>query len=292
MILFSLAAHENFESLIDTLLNLHKHNPESIVVLHLEKKFSKNVSVDLLKKYDWIYINDESMYTGYMDQSLFFVHYSNLKYIKKLNVNYSFFCMYASNQMFIKSGLELYLNSFESFPLPEVKVGDIQLFRNRYDKLLYNYFSLTSTKILKSPPEGTFYSYRQVEKLLGNLFISEYFEKYSPYFRNYFLFRIRTFLTKLGHILVRQKLGFLNNLIPNFITRFTYASEEIIFPTLMYSGSVSMPLNVFCYMDWNNDLYLSKEDIREQLENNSIYSVKRVVRQIDDPIRLYINSNC
>ncbi|AOM41727.1 hypothetical protein [Xenorhabdus hominickii] len=285
-IIFSVAAHESEESLIDLIENVRKFVPNSLIVIHLKKGFKIR---KIKETYKNVYFNPNTYDTGYLDQSLTIAHSSNIYYLIEKNIDADYFAILGSNELFVRKGLYEYIKD-KYFIAYQTDEKDYHIQVAKKDKHLNTLLTKIDGKIIKSPPEGTFYKFAILKEKLRNPYIEEYLNELTCYFTSKNKITFRKISNKIArlilHITPKLKIT-----IPSNIIRFSYASEEIFFPTIMQSPT-SIRDNSYCYIKWHDNLNIDIDDIVNV--NNGVhvgkYSVKRIERNILDPKRIWIKN--
>jgi hypothetical protein len=270
--------------------NIFKYCPDSAAILHVSNDFSKEFYGSLNKERRNVFINPINLYTGFSDQTLFFVHYSNILYLNENKINFGFFTMFASNQLFVRYGLENHLSDCIGSKYQPKNKFDVHQYRFEKDNKTRMFLLGSDIEVRKIPPEGTFYESKQIHHLLMNKNLEKFYESNLYFFSTATGAFIRRKLTRLGKRFVSKKISFISRYIPSVIKRFTYASEEIIFPSLMVNQDVAKESNLFCFLNWEKNLDVQEIDIDKIRLGQmlGVYSVKRVDRVYDDPIRKLI----
>ncbi len=105
MILFSIIVHERPEVIVNQIDNFKYFNQGCQFVLHFSAWMS-HIDVLLTKKLlasrDYIYFNDSQMWSGHGDGTQMKMHVLNYLYAKKIGIVFEYFCLHASNDMFVK----------------------------------------------------------------------------------------------------------------------------------------------------------------------------------------------
>ncbi|MBN8133421.1 hypothetical protein [Vibrio vulnificus] len=286
MILFSVAVHEDVEIVYDIISNISAMEPNSIVVFHCSAFMSEVPNLD---NFPNAYINNMSSYTGYMDGSLLYVHLSNFRYAVDLGLKFDYFAPFGSNQMLVKSGLYEYISGAESNLSDKLNEQDIQVRSALLDSALMD-ISLRSA-IKKGAPEGTFYSFDLIRTMYRTLSEKKWFQFDSKYIYGTNLgYKIRKLICGWKSLMRRVfGDGLSIHLIPKSIIRWTYATEEVYFPTCCFRENKRV-LPKYCYIAWKNEnLLASVDDIKNARASRHYYAVKRVERDILDPVRKYIH---
>lgn len=283
-ILFSVAVHESSLCVDDLVMNIRHFVPDSHVILHLKYGFKYEIKAGLE---NYVSINPVSLKTGFMDGSLTYVHLSNFLYSKRLGKNFSYFCPFGSNQLFIKHGFENYIRGAVKSESPDVKLGNFQAELFKIDPFMKKV--LKHNHFRKSVPEGTFYDYNALDESLNKEVNLDFLNKFE---KNYTK-KIGCFYRKLSNKIntLLYKLGFLNLTLKSTI-KFTYATEEIFFPSLISGDFKTKPR--YCYTPWDKPGFLVTVDCLGKLLSNDTcyYSVKRVNRDPEDKVRIYIKEIC
>lgn len=103
--------------MIDQILNFTTLNPGCGIVLHMSQGFDWRKSElgseefdEIIKDFPNVFINTESVRTGAYD--IIQAHISNYKYVRSI-VDFEFYCMCASNELFIKPGLYEHIKEYD-----------------------------------------------------------------------------------------------------------------------------------------------------------------------------------
>lgn len=265
--MFSIPVHEKLEVVVDQICNFISLNTDCGIVLHFSQDFNYvDSSINreefnyIIKKIGNIYINPESVRTGPYD--IIQSHISNYKYVKKIT-NFQYYCMCASNELFIKPGLYDYIRDYDcgvdmTNNTDTNTIWKAGKFAHR-DASLKNILSEIGGdgKIMGSQVEGTFYSEELFNIICG---------------------------------LIERHYDWLNMQEP-------YAREEVYFSTIIWNlKSTSKNIRVsnqgmFTWCPWNRKYTMNVRlhEVKRLIEAESnIYSVKRVERNNNDCIRAYI----
>ncbi|MBY7770438.1 hypothetical protein KW411_16360 [Vibrio fluvialis] len=277
-LLFSIAIHESEDSVYDLINNINYFCINPIIILHIPKYSSLDLK---LTNYDNVFVNETNFMTGYADGTLTFVHLENFIQGEKLKLNYDYFIPFGSNQLFIKGGIEEYVLGAEKSecPLPE---------KNDFQNVVYNRDEQARAVFgeiaRKSAPEGTFYRKMIIDRIINDKKGKLYFNNNRWVYTSGLGLCLRRFSGLFTKVLV--KLG-LEIFIPSFLARFSYATEEIVFPSIDFNG---LTKKRYCYIPWHrNDIRVTVDDVRLLIEKDDHYfSVKRVERTYDDETRTFI----
>jgi len=278
-ILFSIAVHESKECVSDMCRNIVYFVPNSIIVLHCAHDFSLTIPDDLKNS---VVINPESFTSGFMDGTLTLVHLSNLYFSLEEDIKFDYFCPFGSNQLFVKHGFASYISNYDSPLTTDLSNLDSQskIFkRDRYTQKI-----ISSNSFFKSAPEGCFYRGDLVREALKRDDVTQWFNKSKQYYLTKNSLAIRKAIRQIIRVF---RLAKLDIFIPSYLARFGYATEEIVLPSL-FSGKRKGQKT--CFIPWDRtSIAITKADIDKIIkEENFLYSVKRVERNIEDTIRQYI----
>jgi hypothetical protein len=112
-ILFSITVHENIECLEEQLKNIFHYNDNCAVLVHISKQFKlSNDDIEklhTLKSQYALFINPTSIETVYC--KILTAQIVNILYAK--NIEYEYFCMHASNELYFKKGAYDYMKQFD-----------------------------------------------------------------------------------------------------------------------------------------------------------------------------------
>lgn len=110
-IAISIPVHEKPDVIVDQILNIKTYCKNPIIVLHISKSFFDTYTVDSFQNIPEVYINPEHLDTKW--GSIIHTHISNYFYIKDL-VEFDYFIMHSSNDMYIKKGIEDYIIKYDA----------------------------------------------------------------------------------------------------------------------------------------------------------------------------------
>lgn len=264
-LMFSIPIHEKLECVIDQILNIRSLNPNSAIVLHISENFNYHNSLISREKFERIteelggvIINPISVRTGSYD--IIQAHVENFNYVKD-KVDFKFYCMCASNELFIKKGLYEHIKDYDcgfdlhnDTDLNDTWQAGIQAHKdNELNEILHE---IHGRKIMGSQIEGSFYCkslFSQISDLIT---------------RHYDWRKMRV----------------------------AYAREEVYFSTIAYSLMKKENIRVldrgmFTWVPWKRK-YTMNARLREISylinRDTQYFSVKRVERNINDCDRAYI----
>ena len=252
-------------------INILNYNPNAKIILHVNKTF-KNFNPSLIK-YPNVYINPKNHFYQYA-KGLLFIHISNFLEANIKNIHFKYFIIISSNEMFIKKGLNIYIQQFKN-GVQLVKFDNNNGWHNFHkgiekdEKIVNLLKDIGLDTIYGGQTEGQFYQ-KSVFKQISEIYLKH----------------------------------FGTNEINNFET------EEIVIQTIFKSFNIPYGLP-FTIQNYSNNITFTEkliEDIRDNrilIENNcvktnlisphvgldctSIFSIKRVDRNFNN-IRLYLST--
>jgi hypothetical protein len=110
-ILFSIPVHENQEIINNHIENIFNFNPNCKIILHINKSFTnfnKNIT-----SYRNLYINSRQHQYIY-GKGLLWIHISNFLECIRLGIDFKYFSISSSNEMFIRHGLNNYMETYKN----------------------------------------------------------------------------------------------------------------------------------------------------------------------------------
>lgn len=273
-VLFSLPVHEHNDVVRNTIANAKHYNPDSVFVLHVSAAFS---DFDFtIGDQDNVLINPVRFHTVHAHSQVS-THITNYIHAYNSGIDFSHLAVLHTSEMFVKTGMNDYINNldyslwFTDATQPRVGVWPPWV----------NSFSQQIFKNLFDPHDPSYY--------LGNLIEGSFYR--------------RDLFHKIAEWTVNNY-DVMNMMWP-------YAAEEVYFPTLAnFFGEGKRFGHPYCcfhhkthYVDNTQDV----DDIRANRmvtfwqPNNfvynkipfpslNLYSIKRISRDTNDPIRHYINS--
>lgn len=284
-IVFSLAVHEQKECFYDLLDNVNKFVPNSLIVVH--SKLGFDISNNDIEDYDNVILNPRSFNTGYFDQSLTLVHYSNIKVLVDKKVSAKYFAILGSNELFVRRGVFDYISS-RKFIAYDCDGDDYNIKIAKCDPYMEKL--LHGKTFVKTPPEGAFYPFQELVNVIESKNVSAFIDSLIPYFDNPVKCLLRRFFNKVT-LATKRFSPSLVKCLPSRISRFGYASEEVFFPTIMNISTAEKD-NSYCFVKWNDSLKLDLKDVSSVAFGHKYYkySVKRVDRKPNDRVRSWIKN--
>ena len=274
-ILFSLPVHENNANVRDTIANAKKYNPGCTIVLHVSAAFSDfDRSV---KDIPSVLMNRVRFHTKHSQASHVPIHFTNYQFALENSVDFDYVVILHTSEMYVKFGAVDYIKNYEyslwfdqehqprssSWP-PFYLSKQNRVFRELFDS-------------------------NDSRNYLGNLIEGNFWHRD--------LFELMVQWTKQHYSILDMA--------------WNYPSEECYLPTLAHHLSKTKdfghPVNAFHHREHYLKDPVDITDIRENKDivfwqpnnwvyrkipfpSNNIFSIKRVNRDINDPIRQYINS--
>jgi len=162
-ILYSLPVHESMDVIVDTVKNINKYSPENYIIIHVNPDFIE-FAAKKLESFPNVFINPEQLSFSW-GQSLLAIHSSNFQYAKSLSIEFSYVCLFSSNQMFVTHGFNQHVKNFSAGVqiLPAKTHYKKTLVSNPRFKAFMKRNKLSS--IYKGHWEGSFYSLELFETL-------------------------------------------------------------------------------------------------------------------------------
>ncbi len=113
-IVISIPVHERKDVILDQIRNIQCYVNNPIIILHISHAFFENEKgsfeeIDGLKD---VFINPKHYSVGW--GNIAHVHISNFLYISSVIGDFDFFLIHASNDMYVKKGIEDYICKFEA----------------------------------------------------------------------------------------------------------------------------------------------------------------------------------
>ncbi len=300
MILFSILVHEQPGVIINQIENFRFYNPESLIILHVSgfmPEADYRSLAENIKQFDFVTINPKRLFSGYADGSQFKMHVENMKHALQSKLNFDYFALHASNDMFVRRGLYDFMKQYDSgFPLGDTGHKEAwQPYRAAVkDRRLKKCLKRYKLSIQGAQVEGTFYKKTIIGQAIDRFEALKY-EIPFLYAHGY----NRTLAKIIGSWKIKP---ILKRLIPGLF----YAKEEIYFPSLTFDLVKRRLDGAYCYVNWSNNMIITIKDIENirsgnfgalqhqagvKLSETEFFAVKRVDRKIDDPVRQYITGS-
>jgi hypothetical protein len=285
-VIFSILVHEKLDVVLNQIANFVKFNPKCVIIIHLSHSFRADLGkkIEKMSSLDHVIINNKSIRTGHCDNSQFYAHFSNLLFLKKNRIVFDYVCFHASNDMFVQYGLTDYLSNFEAgFGFFQARGTWYQGRHALKDQILLKALKkldLDVESLRGSQVEGSFICYDVYKKVIA--LISK-----NRLHRNS---RFRESIRTIRDFNKKKNLYF-----PGLPEGMFYAKEEVYFPTFSYLFSTKN-CDPYVFINWENELRVTEADILRIIDagnkdmTTAKFAVKRVERDMNDPIRKFINS--
>lgn len=270
-LLFSIPVHEKIDIIRNQVENILNNNPNCKIIIHANKSFS-----DFDKKhiyYNNVYVNSNKINYEW-GSGLLNIHSNNFLEALKLNIDFDYFVLISSNEMFIKKGTIDYINN--------VKNG-IQLIEYN-ENISWHNFNKKYNDLINNKNIIELLNYLNLKKLVGGQSEGQFFEK------------------KIFQDIIDIFLKFFKNVETNFET------EELIIQTIFFSLNKEHgdPITL---QNYSNKLTFDNNFIKRLLNNTiipnniiegnllsphanktseNIFSIKRVDRSFN-PLRKYLS---
>lgn len=316
----SIPVHEKPEVINDQIENINKNLHDVAIVLHISKGFYDKYDEDKIKKCSNLFINPQHLVTNW--GGIFKTHLSNFMFAKE-NVKFDYFLLQASNDMFVKKGLEEYVIKYDAgfnrrFVYKNSMWWPAACALN--DEYLNKVRSINGiTRIVASQIEGSFYKEEifsyivDVLKSAGlddELFLSPKYPREEVYFStiasnvvDYDRCGYPTTFSEVHRFdreiwSIRRKVDFLyRNVLKLFVSNQTNERikgklNDLLFKSKTYRIREKDILAI-CNKDLN---YLRKYFVLDdnpgyfRLYDGNLFSVKRVERVYNDSVRTFIRN--
>lgn len=320
-IIVSIPVHEKPEVIKNQIQNFKKYIDNLYIVLHVSKGFLEQYDIKEIDNIEGVYINPVHLDTKWAD--IIHTHISNFHFISKI-MDFDYYVMHASNDMYIKHGFSNYIQKFDAgFNVRKVIKKDSHWWPGNMainDSALKNMMAdCGQTMIIASQIESSFYKKGIMEEIVS--IIEKYYpvaEKDNAYSREEVYFS-----TIASNIVSWDRIGFPTTFseVHRFdrtlwkireVTRFIYQKSPllILIPQRYYDRSEVIYNNVLFKSKFykttrgtikrllrNDKKYINKNSFLNdgsgqfRLYENEVFSVKRVERDILDPVRIFISQS-
>lgn len=317
-IAISIPVHEKPEIIMDQIYNINKFVENAAIILHISKDFLENFKKAQINLPQNVYIDDKNIRTGWGD--IYLAHILNFEFAKKI-IDFRYFILHASNDMYIKKGINRYIEKFDAGYNIRKTSSEKSLWwpshEAKKDPFLLKMLSKINSKhIIGSQVEGSFYKkeiFEEICKIILDTGKSGFinfrnYPKEEIYFsslaKGLFPEAIITCPTTFSEVHRYDKLLWKSYL---FITnkfkikRCGYVLDDKRFVNLnskLFKFKFLYKLRKKDIIDILNNRLSSKNlfindysDVCQlYLYSKSLFSVKRVNREYNDKIRKYIRS--
>jgi len=318
-IVVSIPVHEKPEVINNQIENFKKYIENVIIVLHVSKGFFLHYSLKEIDQTDNVYINPTNLDTKWAD--IINTHISNFHYISSL-IDFDYFVLHASNDMYIRPGFDKYISRYEAgFNRRKVIkknshwwTGNMALEDYQLKAMMD---SCGQSMIIASQVESSFYK-KELMKAIVSIIEAHYDDnsKTDIYPREEVYFS-----TIASKLVSRELVGYPTTFsevhrfdrvlwgirditryvyrrlgLRQIISQETYNCFEELYGRLLFKSKfyrtnkrivkklVNMDLNYI-----NQNSYLNDGSGCFRLYNAEIFSVKRIERNIKDPVRVFIS---
>jgi len=263
-LLFSIPVHEEQEIINNQIENILNYNPNSKIIIHINKNFKTFINNQT--NYDNVYINSKK-FNYKFGKGLLWIHINNFLEAVKLNIDFDYFIIISSNEMFIKNGLIHYIEKYKN---------GCQIIKFDINNDWHNFHK----NIEKEDNIINLLNELKLDAIYGGQTEGQFYEK------NIFQNIVNIYLKIFG-----------NNEIHNFET------EEIVIQTILKSFNINYGLPI-TFQNYSNKIIIDEILINNIISNNiiipnnkikgnlisphanldctSIYSIKRIERKFND----------
>lgn len=291
MILISLLVHEKLEVILDQIGNLRKFAPDAGVVIHLSRQFTEAEpdAQRALSKLERVWVNPNPLYT--CTGLVLKCHISNFLHAQEAGVEFSHFCLHASNDLFVRKGVEDYIKSrnYGFFRHDPFNGSNFTNWRKsfRQDRAYRKLMMASGTMVTRyaSQVEGSFYPCEDFAGFAGLFMRFVWKELGWPF--NY-THGSNLYLVKQFERIQR------NPRYRRFVEPYFYTKEEF-YPPNYFNTRCPNPGTPYCYMNWAENLKITESDVQTIHQGGipsgdyeALFAVKRVNRMMDDPVRRMI----
>ena len=271
-LLFSIPVHERQDIINNHIENILNNNPNCKIILHVNKSFKSFIPEKTTLLYENVYINSNSI--NYIHgKGLLLIHINNFIEAERLKIDYKYFVILSSNEMFIRSGLIKYIDKHKN---------GAQIVEDN-QTIIWHIFK---KNIYKNPSITEMLNELKLEHIYGGQTEGQFYEK------NIFQYIANIYIKYFG---------------TNELS--TFETEEIIPQTIFKSLDINYGLPI-TLQNYSTNIIFTEEIIKSIIYNtfklnhtqiketlysphcnndcSSIYSIKRIDRTVN-PIRTYLS---
>ncbi len=270
-LLFSLPVHERQDIINNQIENILNFNPNAKIIIHVNKSFKNFNYSDT--KYHNVFINSKSFNYQY-SKGLLWIHINNYLEAERLMIDYKYFILISSNEMFIRHGLNTYIeNNKNGLQIvqysPNINWHNFKkgLDKNKNIIDMLSYLKLDT--FYGGQTEGQFYQ-KDIFKKISNIYIKYFGENEINSFETEEII-CQTIFKNLN---INYSLPFT---LQNYSNKLNFDEKFI---NNIIENNIKIPNNFI------NDTLLPSPHIEQSCE--SIYSIKRVDRT-NNPLRDYLS---
>lgn len=327
-LVISIPVHEKQHVAIDQIKNIKKYVPGAHIVIHIssEMKDSNDLS-DYIACEPQVYQNPKRLSSGW--GNIIDAHISNFNYIKSV-IDFDYIMLHASNDMYIRDGVEQYISQYDAgFHVHKIS-KICRWWPSVYaleDPIVSEILKLLGTEeIVATQVESSFYRkelFNDIVETIDEAGKSVIQQNKSDYKKNYT--REEVYFSTVAYHLMKERglsrgypttysevhdfdralwrkqhltWGIYHRLgLKVLISKTAYDQFEKNYSE-KYAKTNPAALTIDTVKKLKNEqsgflkkhLYLDDSVTRYRLYGEQIFSVKRVPREIDDPLRAYINN--
>jgi hypothetical protein len=269
-LLVSIPVHEQFKVVMDQVANVQMFNPSATVVLHVSKEFKDGfLSHPKFVESDRLLINPTRLSTAH--QGLLPIHLSNYLYARGKD-SFDAFVVNASNDMYVRSGAEEYVGSFDGVARPVPLPADSDWAHidkvRKHDYLRRLIDHLGGGEICASTPEGTAFSSALMDEMTAIL------TDRLPYERPPKAYPDEEIVLPTIAARLAPRIG-----LPFVMSEITAGRPlDRAMIDEVRAGTFRVPPKTFYGSEMTYPVY----------DGSNLFAVKRVARRFDDPLRAYI----
>ncbi len=325
-IIISIPVHEEQDVVINQIDNIHKYIPKGIIVIHLNRTFVECDRVTaFVRDKSYVYINPERLNCDW--GNIIDAHISNYKYAKKL-IEFDYILFQSSNDMYIIPGVEKYISCYAAgFHVHKIYKKS-RWWPSGFaleDPILKEITNIIGADIVATQIEGSFYKKEIFDSIVRiieqarlivkkrNVLYAKNYTREEVYFSTiaYKLISIQKgtrgypvtysevhdfdrFLWRVQHL----TWGIYHRLFLHmFLDRKKYDYFESAYTQrIIEKNPTALNMTIIKKLIGKQNVFLSKHRYlndsvsKYQLYGDRIFAVKRVPRDMDNPLRIFINS--
>jgi hypothetical protein len=313
--LISIPVHEEPLVIVDQINNIKKYFKDIGIILHISESFYNIYTDALIRNIDNVWINPSHLKVQWGD--VLEPHLSNFEYAKNCLPTFEYFIMHASNDMYIKFGAENYIDRYQAGFMQHLCMERSlwwpsgRAIKDPYLKLMMQ--ECGQSHVIASQIEGSFYHCVLMEKICT--IINKYRHELKtdnkyPREEVYFSTIASAFIEKenIGKPITFSEIhrydrvlwriqNITRKIIRMGIPREPYEVFEKWYSELLFKCDFyKINKNDIKYIREGNRrflykyCYLNDKVIKYQLYSGQIFSVKRVERRFNNPLREYIRN--
>ena len=110
--IISIPVHERPDVILDQIQNINHFFPEADIVLHVSSSYFEKYEITPITGLRGVYLNPVHMETGW--GSIVLTHVSNFAYIEEIGNCYDYFILHSSNDMYVRHGVGEYIQKYDA----------------------------------------------------------------------------------------------------------------------------------------------------------------------------------